>query len=292
MIVGLLAVAAAAICMGIMPTFQKQVMMNGLPMNSLMCYANIIITLVSLGAALLKKRSLKATPAQAAQGILMGVFGMMLTAPLLNIAYINLPVGIAIMLNFLYPAVVCIAMGTIFKQGFTSLQVGAIVCSIAGMVFLAGKGSGISVLGIVCALASAFTYGIYLVSNEIGPANELSIEVKMFYVSIPGTVIMAIVAPLTHTLALPNAAFDWVYVVGNGLFAVGGYLLMMYGIERLGASTAAFVSMLEPIVSVVLGTVWFGDPVTVGAAIGTALVLVSILFIAIDGSKKAKAARQ
>ena len=38
----------------------------------------------------------------------------------------------AIMLNFLYPSVVCIVMGTVFKQGFTKLQLGAIVCSIAG----------------------------------------------------------------------------------------------------------------------------------------------------------------
>lgn len=46
-------------------------------------------------------------------------------------------------------------------------------------------------------------------------------------------------------------------MLGAGLFNVGGYFLMMYGISRMGASTAAFVSMLEPIVSVVFGTIWF-----------------------------------
>ena len=262
MIIGLLAVAAAATCMGIMPTFQKQVLLDGLPMNSLMVYTNGIISLVSLGMALLKKRSLKATPIQFIQSVLMGTVGMLITAVLLNTAYLYLPVGMAIMLNFLYPSVVCIVMGTVFKQGFTKLQLGAIVCSIAGMIFLAGKGGDVNTLGIVCALVSAFTYGGYLIANEKGPANDLPIETKLFYVSLPGTV----------------------------LFGILAYFLMMYGISLLGASTSAFVSMLEPIVSVAFSTIWFGDPVTVGVAVGGLLVLSSILLIAIDGSKKAKAA--
>ena len=62
---------------------------------------------------------------------------------------------------------------------------------------------------------------------------------------------------------------------------------MMYGISRMGASTAAFVSMLEPIVSVVFGTIWFHDPITVGVVAGGLLVLGSILLIAMDGNKKA-----
>lgn len=292
MIIGLLAVAAAATCMGIMPTFQKQVLLDGLPMNSLMVYTNGIISLVSLGMALLKKRSLKATPIQFIQSVLMGTVGMLITAVLLNTAYLYLPVGMAIMLNFLYPSVVCIVMGTVFKQGFTKLQLGAIVCSIAGMIFLAGKGGDVNTLGIVCALVSAFTYGGYLIANEKGPANDLPIETKLFYVSLPGTVLFGILAPLTGTLAAPAQPSGWLYVLASGLFTVGGYFLMMYGISLLGASTSAFVSMLEPIVSVAFSTIWFGDPVTVGVAVGGLLVLSSILLIAIDGSKKAKAAAE
>ena len=41
---------------------------------------------------------------------------MLVTAMLLNNAYLYLPVGVAIMLNFLYPTVVCVVMGTLFRQ--------------------------------------------------------------------------------------------------------------------------------------------------------------------------------
>lgn len=289
MLVGIFAVAGAATLLGILPSLQKQVLVDGLPMNSLMAYTNLIITLVSLAMALLKKRSLRGRPVQVLQAALMGTAGMLVTAMLLNNAYLYLPVGVAIMLNFLYPTVVCVVMGTVFRQGFTGLQLSAIACSIAGMVFLAGKGGDLHPVGLLCALASAFSYGGYLIANEKGPANELPIETKLFYVSLPGTVLFWIVAPVTRTLAAPAGGMTgWAYVVGAGLFTVCGYFLMMYGISKMGASTAAFVSMLEPIVSVVFGTVWFHDPITAGVVIGGLLVLGSILLIAIDGSRKAK----
>lgn len=65
---------------------------------------------------------------------------------------------------------------------------------------------------------------------------------------------------------------------------------MMYGISKLGAAIASFVSMLEPIVSVIFSTLWFHDPVTIGIVVGGGLVMASILLIAIDGAKKGNSA--
>lgn len=289
MVLGFICVAFSATILGIMPTIQKQVMVNGLPLNSLMVYTNWTITLVCLILSLAKKKSLKVSKIQAVQGIVMGVFGMLFTAFLLNSSYLYLPVGTTIMLNFLYPTIVCIIMGTIFKEGFTKLQIMAIIVSILGMVFLTGAGGKMPVIGLAMALASAFTYGIYLVANEKGPANELPIEVKMFYVSLPATAAFSILAPATGTLKAPADGVGWLMAIGgSGLFTVCGYLLMMFGIGKLGASTAAFVSMVEPIVSVVFGTIWFKDPVTIGIAAGGCLVITSILLITIDGARKAK----
>ena len=48
MAVGFIFVALSATCLGVMPSFQKQVLLDGLPMNSLMFYVNWIITLVCL----------------------------------------------------------------------------------------------------------------------------------------------------------------------------------------------------------------------------------------------------
>ena len=191
------------------------------------------------------------------------------------------------MLSFLYPTIVCVIMGTIFKEGFTKFQIAAIVVSVTGMFFLTGNGENMPVKGMVMAIASAFTYGTYLIANEKGPANTLPIEVKLFYVSLPATVLYTVIIP--GKLEMPKSgAAGWAMVLASGVFTVGGYFLMMYGVSKLGAATASFVSMLEPIISVVFGTLWFHDPVTVGIVAGGGLVILSILFIAIDGYQKEK----
>lgn len=293
MALGFICVAGAGTILGIMPTIQKQVMLNGLPMYSLMLYTSWTITIVCILAALIRKHSLKASKVQVIQGLLMGVFGLFLTPILLNSSYLYLPVGTTLMLNFLYPAIVCVIMGVGFKAGFTRLQIAAIVVSILGMAFLTGAGGDLSGKGIAMAIASAFTYGIYLVGNEKGPVNELPIEVKMFYISLPGAAAFSVIAPAAGSFVVPDNITTWVMAIGgSGLFTVGGYFLMIYGIGKLGASTAAFVSMVEPIVSTVFGTLWFRDPVTVGIVAGSCLVVGSILLIAIDGYQKSKRGRQ
>ena len=140
MLIGIIAVAGAATLLGIMPSMQKTLLVNGLPMNSLMFFTNLTISLVCLMMARLKGRSLKASRIQLIQALIMGASGMMFTALLLNTSYLYLPVGTAIMLNFLYPTVVCIVMGTVFREGFSKLQAAAIIVSITGMAFLTGAG--------------------------------------------------------------------------------------------------------------------------------------------------------
>lgn len=105
MVIGFICVALAASCLGIMPSFQKELLVGGLPMDSLMFFTNWVITLFSLGAAIVKKQSLKAKPVQWMQACCMGVVGLLITAVLLNTSYHYLPVGTSIMLNFLYPSI-------------------------------------------------------------------------------------------------------------------------------------------------------------------------------------------
>lgn len=287
--IGILSVVASATILGIAPSMQKQVMVDGLPILSLMFFTSLVISAVSLLIALLTRQSFKITKAQLVQALALGCSGMVITAMLINTAYLYMPVGMVTMLHFLYPSIVCIVMGTVFRAGFSKLQAAAIVVSIAGMVCLAGKGGGLPVKGIALALASALAYGTYLIGNEKGPVNDLPLAVKMFYFSLPGLFIFIPLAPLTHNLAVPSSPVSWFQLlVCSGLATVAGYFLMAFGIKKLGASTASFLSMLEPVVSVVFSVLWFRDPVTPGVVVGSLLILTSVLLITINDARKAK----
>lgn len=286
---GILAVLSAATIMGIMPSMQKQLMLDGLPTNSLLFLTNLVVSISTLLVILLQKQSLKLTKSQAIQVTIMGLGGMGLTAFLVNTAYLHLPVGTVTMLHFVYPTVVCIVMGTLFKAGFSKLQIAAIVVSMAGMVLLAGQGGNLSVFGIVLAIASAFSYAFYMIANEKGPANDLPLAVKLFYVSTAGTIFFGIYAGATGTLAVPATIGGIAQlVVCSGLGTTVSFFLMMAGVRRLGASTSSFLSMAEPVVSVIFGTLWFRDPVTAAIVAGSVLVLTSVCFITLDSARKNK----
>lgn len=292
MLQGVLAVVAAATLMGIMPSMQKQLLADGLPMFSLMFLTGVVNVSVVFLVGKLRGLSFKAKKAQVVQSLVMGLFGMVITAVLLNSAYPLMPVGTVTMIHFLYPTVVCIVMGTVFRAGFSRLQLAAILVSIVGMYFLAGQNGSLSALGILLAALSSLTYAGYLIANEKGSANELELEVKLFYASLPGLVVMGILAPITHNFALPTSPTSWFQlIVCSGLFTVTGYFLMMFGISRLGASTASFLSMVEPVVSVVFGTIWFSDPVTVGIVAGSILIMSSVLLVTLDSAQKEEKVR-
>ncbi len=287
MLTGILSVAGSAILFGIMPTLQKQLVSDGLSINSLLFFSNWTVTVICCLLLFIRRFSPKADKIQIIQGLLMGASGILLTAVLLNISYIYLPVGTATMLHFLYQAVVCIIMGIVFKAGFTRLQLSAVFSSFAGMICLTGAGAGLNIRGVVPAVASAFTYGIYLVANEKGPANFLPVEVKLFYVSLPGTAAFSVIALTSGEITLPEGGLpSWIMLIGGcGCITVFGYLLTMYGIERTGATVAAFVAMFEPLTSAVVSTVWFHTPVTAGMIVGSILIFLGIFLIALTSYK-------
>ena len=169
--------------------------------------------------------------------------------------------------------------------------IGSGIMVLTGIVIgLTDKNGALPAKGILLAVTSAFTYGSYLIANEKGPANQMALEVKLFYVSLPGTLLFAVLAPATGNLATPSSLASWLQLIFfSGLATVTGYFLMMFGIQRLGASTASFLSMLEPVVSVVFGTLWFSEQITEGIVVGSLLVLTSVCFITLDGARKEKA---
>lgn len=292
MIQGVLALVVSSIITGIVPTLQKQIVAEGLPIFSMMFFN---CTTVELGSFLISRfrgHSLRIERKQLIQALLMGPAGTFLITAMLNYAYQYMPVGTAQMIHYFYPTVTCIIMGTIFRQGFSKLQLTAVALSLGGMFMLAGKSGEIAPMGIVLAFGSAVIYGGYMVANEKGSINELPLEVKMFYTSLPSLLIIGTLAPATGNFVLPHSPKIWLLVLFcSGIGGLLGSFLLLFGIKKLGASTASFLSMINPIVSVVVSTIWFHDPVTVGIVAGSVLVLTSTFLTTVDSARKEKKAQ-
>lgn len=289
MIQGIIAIVLSSIISGIVPVFQKTLVSDGLPIFSMMLCNAVTMELSTLLIARLRNHSMRVTRQQFLQAMLMGPAGTFVITAMLNYSYQYISVGTATMLNYFYPTVTCLIMGLVFKQKFTKLSVAAIVISIAGVLFLAGKPGELAIQGVLLAFGSALLYGAYLAANEKGSVNDLPLEVKIFYTSLPSLLIVSVLAPATGNLALPVGAKSWILLLFNTLLgALLSSFLFLYGIKKLGASTSSFLSMITPVISVIVSAVVFKEALTPAMVAGGVMLLMSGVLITIDKIRRTR----
>jgi len=291
---GLLCVIGASLLFGIVPSANKYVMLGGISAEDTTFWGQCTICALSYLLLRLQRGRPAVPPRDAARLMLVGAVGMGATTFLLNSACRLIAVGLATVLHFLYPSVVSVAMVLFFGQAMTKHKAVAIVCSVAGMCLIAGlQGSGGGrLLGAVLALLSGLTYAFYIIANDKGAVSAYPLLVKLFYASAGSAVLMSVPALAGGGLSFPKgpaAAAALFGVCGAGCLTA--FYLITAGIRRIGAGTASFVNMLEPVTSVVVGTLLYRDRLTPAMALGILLVLFSVFLAALDGRGRAGAGK-
>lgn len=285
MAVGILALICASLILGSIPSANKYILLSGVSSGGIVFYSFLIVALGAALIILLTKKSLRVSMSQLVMLLVLGALGMGGTGFLLNLAYSFIPVGLATMLHFLYPSLVSIVMVVLFGQKMTYCKIGAIVISILGMFLIADLSGGIKLLGVIIALCSSCTYSFYMIGNEKGSINRLPLIVKLFYSSAGACIIFGI---QSYTdLSIPHGSIVYLLLFGVcGLGSLLAFYLLTAGIKLIGASTASFFNMLEPVTSLVVSTLVYHDVPGIKTLLGCGLVLMSVLLVALDGVRK------
>lgn len=285
---GILCIIGASLAFGVMPTANRYVMTSGVSAECITFYIQTILSLLAAVLAVWKGHSLRVSRGQLLRLLLLGAVGMGMTSFLVSSACLRIPVGLATVLHFLYPTVVSVAMVAFFGQKMSRYKAMAIACSILGMLLITdlnGDG-GIQASGILFALASSLTYSFYMISNEKGDINQLPLLVKLVYSSIGSAVLFGLVAACNHSITLPgtpSAACVLVFVCGCG--SLLAYYLITAGIKQIGASTASFINMLEPVTSVVVSSLVYREYPGLMMILGMVLILSAVFLVSMDGRK-------
>ena len=142
-----------------------------------------------------------------------------------------------------------------------------------------------SLTGILLAISSGLTWGFYMVYLEKSGLKELRPEILHFYMAAANAIAAGTVCLLTQGkiggYTLPAV---WALVVVNGfLHRVAGNAMLSMGIRYTNAITAGIVSTFEPVVSVLIGTVFLHEKMNLLQGIGLVLVLTGICFVVCKG---------
>jgi len=211
--------------------------------------------------------------------VLMGAVGYVCQALAYLTALTLIPASLVALLLYLYPGMVTLLSAALFRDRLTRTKVIALIAALTGMVLTVGPAGGGHPLGLILAVAAAGIYSVYIVvGSRVTPrAGALtSSGVIMCSAAIASGVLAAI-----HGPAFPQTALGWAALLAIAVVAtVIPMVTFFMGMAYVGPSTAATLSTVEPIVTVLLATIFLHESLQPQQLFGGMLILAAVVTLA------------
>lgn len=271
----------SAVLYGIEPTVLEMAVERGIPVETASLMMSVLM-IAGFGAVGLASRArLRVTRGQLGRLLLLGMLSAG-TSILLASSYAYIPVGCATVIHFLYPTLTCLVMLIFFGARLTVLRVLAMVFSLAGLVLVTGGVRQGSPVGVLLALCSSFTFAGYTVlTDRFSSLGALPTTVRMLYINV-GCLIMSGTALLLNPQPASFGGESALLLLAATAMIAGAMTCFVRGIDRIGATSAAFFSLFEPLTSMVVSTVVYHYSLGPGTLLGCCLVLAAVLFVALS----------
>jgi drug/metabolite transporter (DMT)-like permease len=233
-----------------------------------------VITLVS-GVASLRDRIARPAPWRARAWVGWIGFADAMNVLLFFAAY-KLTIAVSVLTHYLTPVFVAIAAPFLLRERMTLRTAAAIGTSFVGLAtMLAPTGAGGASALILASAALGAGSAVFYASNVI--VNKFVVE-TMFWHGVVATPLLAAFVPPAAWASVDARAVSFLAVAAIGPGAVAG-LAFVWGLRRMPAAHASTLTLLEPLVSIVLGAAVLGEPLTVRSGLGGALILAGSLVV-------------
>lgn len=220
----------------------------------------------------------------------MGGLGYSLMAGLYLTSVRYIPASLAALLLYAYPIIVTILAVLTHQEKFSGLKLVGLLLSTLGLLLVLGLAiKGINPLGILLALGSAFVYAIYILfGNHVLQTTTPLVSTSMISTSAAVTygIVGLTFGGTTWTLSWGT----WLGIGGIALFStIIAMLTFFQGMKLIGATSSSIISTLEPVMTVSLAVVLFGEHLS-GLQImgGLFVVLGGVLAVLAPASKKSQ----
>jgi DME family drug/metabolite transporter len=203
-----------------------------------------------------------------------------------------------------------VAVGTIVAIGSAPILAGLLARAIRGehldrrwmlatsaavagtaLLFVGGEEIGVDAGGVLFALGAGLAYAVYAVTAKalVTDASPIGVMAAVFVIA---ALMLLPLAPLT--------SFEWLGEPGGiavalwlGLAATSlAYTLFGLGLRLVPVSTAATLSLGEPVTAAVLGVTVVGEDLAAGAVAGALLVLVGLALLAMRPASEQRSGRR
>lgn len=273
----------SASAFGVMPILAKIAYSGGANAITVLIFRFFFAALIISMLMKIKKISFKITKNQFKDIFIYGGVGSTLTCLTLFLSYNYMSVGMATTLHFIYPIVVTVMSVIFFKEKLKKSKIIALILSAIGIYLLVGGGNkAVAPFGIFLALISGVFYSIYMLGVAHSSMKKVDTFCTTFYLSITTSGILFLVAITTGNFILNIKPYAFAASLGISFVStVIALVAFIKGVKIIGPSSAAVLSTLEPIVSLILGVIILNEQITTTIIIGSLLILISVIIITI-----------
>ena len=292
-LLGYAMVWTAALLFAVNGTVSKVILESGISSTRLV-QARTTGALLGLGLvlALLAPRTLRVTRRELPFLVLFGAVGVAFVQWLYFVAIHRLPVGIALLIQYLAPLLVALWARYALHEPVRRRIWLALVLALLGLTLLVEIWEGLTLdgLGVAAALAAAVAFALYLLLAEraVGRRDPFSLSLYGFLFA---AAFWAVVRPpwgfpggrlgddasLLGNLAgveLPVWLLTaWLVVLGT----IVPFGLVVWALRHLPATRVAIVAMLEPLVATLVAWAWLDEELAAVQLAGGAIVLSGIV---------------
>ncbi|MEY2192047.1 DMT family transporter [Neobacillus sp. BF23-41] len=285
-IYGLFLVLFSASCFGIMGILAKFAYAANISIGTLLFFRFFLAAVLFWSWILYKKISFQLQVKQISILFIMGTGGYAMMAILLFTSFSLMPVSLASTTFYLYPLFVMILNSILAKQLFEKSHIATILFSLIGLYFVLGADfNQINIIGLIASFGCAVLYSIYIILTE-KIQGDINLFISSAFVTSFAAISILIFSMIRQDFTLNFHSSGWFSILGISFFSTFlAILTFAMGIERIGSSKAALLSILEPITTVLLSCLLFQENLGQTQKWGIFLILLSALLTNVSWRK-------
>lgn len=189
--------------------------------------------------------------------------------------------GLAMVIFFSYPIIVALLSWYFHRQRFSILTIITLLTMIIGLYFLKDSvAHPLNLAGIFFALASAVCYALYVFGSKRLFTITIDSDILTVMVCFSCALTFFIFSLITHQFVFPHSLNTWLYLLTLGLLATALPIqLMLEGLKHVSSMRASIISVIEPLVTIMIGILLLGETMSHSQLIGVMIVLSSALIV-------------
>jgi drug/metabolite transporter (DMT)-like permease len=284
---GTLLCVGSAAAFGAMAVLGKLAYENGATVGTLLAVRFTLAAVLfwalvfARGGAAAELRSLARRDAAIALGL--GAVGYAAQAGFFFSALERIDASLLSLLLYTFPAMVAVTAIVLGRERADAIRFGALALASVGLVLVLvnAQPGALDTVGAVLALGAAVVYTTYILVSQ-GVAGRIGPTLLSALVCSGAAVTLSAGSALLGDLRPGEvSAAGWGWLGGIALVStVAAVSLFFAGLKRVGPTTASILSTVEPVVTVVLAFLVFGELLGALQLLGGALVIAAVLVLA------------